>query len=194
MARVGSEGIFAKEIMGATIAWKNGKKSEVICAVMGGVDEILEPYKDKMSSSQFETQRTMLIKQRLINCIETKIIYLDAKQNFPAEHFSDVEKQLDKFYESTALPGLYKCCDVKSTRELDQKLRARGLSLEAREEELQGMGPGPGMREPANKTRRGNYVRSDVQLLSGTSGRLRNACPGKMGRTDGPVLEISQQA
>ena len=97
---------------------------------MGGVDEILEPYKDKMSSSQFETQRTMLIKQRLINCIETKIIYLDAKQNFPAEHFSDVEKQLDKFYESTALPGLYKCCDVKSTRELDQKLRARGLSLE----------------------------------------------------------------
>ncbi len=133
IARVGSEGIFADEIMGATIIWKNARKSEggVICVVVGGIDEVLEPYKDKMSASQYESARTMQIKQRLINCVETKIIYLDAKQNFPAEHFSDVEKQLDKFYQSTALPALYKCCEVKSIRELDQKLRSRGLSLES---------------------------------------------------------------
>jgi hypothetical protein len=132
MARVGSEGIFAKEVMGTTIGWKNGKKSEgsLICTIVGGIDEILEPYKSKMSASQFEAQRTMLIKQRLLNCVQTRIIYLDAKQNFPAEHFSDVEKQLDKYYETMALPALYKGCEVKSMRELDQKLRARGLSLE----------------------------------------------------------------
>ena len=132
IARVGSEGVFASEVMGTTIGWRNGKKSEgsLICTIVGGIDEILGPYKDKMSASQYETQRTMLIKQRLLNCIETRIIYMDAKQSFPAEHFSDVEKQLDKFYETTALPALYKCCEVKSMRELDQKLRARGLSLE----------------------------------------------------------------
>jgi hypothetical protein len=132
LARVGSEGIFANEITGSTIVWKNGKKSEggIVCVVMPGVDEILEPYKDKMPSSQLEIQRTMLIKQRLVTRIESKVIYLDAKQSFPAEHFPDIEKQLDKFFESAALPALYKCCEVKSPRELDQKLRGLGISLD----------------------------------------------------------------
>jgi hypothetical protein len=132
LARVGSEGIFANEITGSTIVWRNGKKSEggIVCVVMPGVDEILQPYKDKMSSSQLEIQRTMLIKQRLVTRIESKVIYLDAKQSFPAEHFPDIEKQLDKFFESAALPALYKCCEVKSPRELDQKLRGLGISLD----------------------------------------------------------------
>jgi PPIC-type PPIASE domain len=132
IARVGSEGIFASEIMGTSIVWKNAKKSEggVVCAIMDGIDELLEPYKDKMPASQFDKQRTLLIKQRLINRIESRIIYMDAKQSFPAEHFGEVEKQMDKFYESTALPALYKCCEVKSTTELDQKLHKRGLSLD----------------------------------------------------------------
>ena len=132
IARVGSEGIFASEIMGTSIVWKNAKKSEggVACAIMDGIDKLLEPYKDKMPASQFEMQRTMLIKQRLVNRIESKIIYLDAKQSFPAEHWPEIEKQMDKFYESTALPALYKCCDVKSTMELDKKLHNRGISLD----------------------------------------------------------------
>ena len=81
IARVGSEGIFASEIMGTSIVWKNAKKSEggVACAIMDGIDDLLEPYKDKMPASQFDMQRTLLIKQRLVNRIESKIIYLDAR-------------------------------------------------------------------------------------------------------------------
>jgi len=132
IARVGSEGIFASEIMGTSIVWKNAKKSEggVVCGIMDGIDDILEQYKDKIPPGQFDMQRTLLIKQRLINRIESKIIYLDAKQSFPAEHFPEIEKQMDKFYESTALPALYKCCEVKSTMELDKKLHKRGISLD----------------------------------------------------------------
>jgi hypothetical protein len=132
IARVGSEGIFASEIMGTSIVWKNAKKSEggVVCAIMDGIDDLLEQYKDKIPASQFDMQRTLLIKQRLINRIESKIIYLDAKQSFPAEHFPEIEKQMDKFYESTALPALYKCCEVKSTTELDKQLHKRGISLD----------------------------------------------------------------
>ncbi|MGA2797255.1 MAG: hypothetical protein ABSE63_06750, partial [Thermoguttaceae bacterium] len=130
IARVGSEGIFASEILGTSIAWKNVKKSEVACAIMDGIDDLLEQYKDKIPPGQFDMQRTLLIKQRLINRIESKIIYLDAKQSFPAEHWPEIEKQLDKFYESTALPALYKCCEVKSTTDLDKKLHKRGISLD----------------------------------------------------------------
>lgn len=128
LARVGSEGIFADEIVGATIVWKNGKN--LACIIMDGVDEILRPYKDKMTLNQFEIQRTMLIKQRLLTRIESKVIYLDAKQSFPADHFPEIDKQLDKFFASAAMPALYKCCDVKSPRDLDQKLRDRGISLD----------------------------------------------------------------
>jgi hypothetical protein len=132
IARVGSEGIFASEIMGTSIVWKNAKKSEggVVCAIMDGIDDLLEQYKDKMPPGQFDMQRTLLIKQRLVNRIESKIIYQDAKQSFPAEHFPEIEKQMDKFYESTALPALYKCCEVKSTTELDKILHKRGISLD----------------------------------------------------------------
>jgi hypothetical protein len=132
IARVGSEGIFAKEILGTTIVWKNVKKSEgdVACVIMDGIDDLLEQNKDKIPPSQFDMQRTLLIKQRLINRIESRIIYLDAKQSFPAEHFPEIEKQMDKFYESAAVPAMLKCCEVKSIMELDQKLHKRGLSLD----------------------------------------------------------------
>ncbi|MGD0519468.1 MAG: peptidylprolyl isomerase, partial [Thermoguttaceae bacterium] len=136
LGRVGSEAIFANEITGATIVWRNGKKSEggIVCVIIDGVDEILEQYKekykDKIPSSQLEIQRTMMIKERLVNRIESKVIYLDAKQSFPAEHFPEIEKQLDKFFESAALPALYKCCEVKSPRELDHKFRGRDISLD----------------------------------------------------------------
>jgi len=111
LARVGSEAIFAYEII-------------------GGVNEILEKYKDKIPPSQFDMQRAMLIKQRLMSRIETKLIYLDVKRTIPAERLPEVEKQITKYFESTELPNMLKRSGVESARELDQKLQSLGSSLD----------------------------------------------------------------
>ncbi len=111
LARVGSEAIFAYEIT-------------------GGVDEILEPYKDKFPASQLEAQRTLMIKQRLKSRIESKLIYQDARRTIPAEGITNAEKHIIEYFQSTELPKMLKRGKVESTTELDQKLRTLGSSLE----------------------------------------------------------------
>ncbi len=111
LARVGSESIFAYEIM-------------------GGVNEVLEKYKDKVSADQLDMLRTRLIKERLMSRIETKLVYLDVKQTIPAEHLPDVEKQITKYFDSSELPNMLKRSGAGSMTELDQKLRGLGSSLE----------------------------------------------------------------
>ena len=111
LARVGSEAIFAYEIIGS-------------------VNEVLEKYKDKIPPSQFDTQRTLLIKQRLMSRIESKLIYMDAKASIPAEGLANVDKQITKYFDSTELPNMLKRSGVASAKELDQKLRSLGSSLD----------------------------------------------------------------
>jgi len=108
---VGSEAIFAYEIM-------------------GGVNEVLERYKDKIPPDQLEMQRTMLIKQRLRSRIESKLIYQDVKRTIPAEGIAEVEKKIANHWDSTELPKMAKRAGVESTKELDQKLRSMGSSLD----------------------------------------------------------------
>lgn len=111
LARVGSEAIFAYEIT-------------------GGIDEILERYKDKVPPRQLEMQRTLMIKQRLKNRIETKLVYQDAKRTIPAEGLANVDKQISQYFETTELPNMLKRGGVETIKELDEKLRAMGSSLE----------------------------------------------------------------
>jgi len=111
IARVGSEAILESEINGA-------------------VNEILERNKDKIPPEQWEMQREVLIKQRLKSLIETKLISLDAKRNIPEEGWPNIEKQLSKQFEVDEVEKLIKKSGLNSRRELDQKLRALGTSLE----------------------------------------------------------------
>jgi hypothetical protein len=111
LARVGSDAIFAYEIM-------------------GGVNEVIEQYKDKIPPSQYDQIRTKLTKDRLLSRIQSKLIYLDAKSNIPPEGMTSVEKQIIKYFESNELPNMQKRSNVESAKELDQKLRSLGSSLE----------------------------------------------------------------
>lgn len=106
--------------------------SEVILAseVMGSVNETIEQHKTEIPASQLEQVRKMLIQQRLKPLIETKLIFLDAKHTIPAEAWPRVEKDLGRQFEEFELPSLMKKVGVSAPRELDQKLRAWGTSLD----------------------------------------------------------------
>lgn len=111
IARVGSEAILESEVAGA-------------------VNEIIEANKDKIPASQLEKQRELLVQQRLKNLIPTKLIYLDARRQIPAEGWTQVEKQLTQHFEEVQLERMIKGAKVGSAQELDEKLRALGTSLE----------------------------------------------------------------
>jgi parvulin-like peptidyl-prolyl isomerase len=111
LARVGSEAIFESE-------------------VAGSVNQIIEANKSRIPPSQIDAQRELLIQQRLKGVIETKLVFQDAKKTIPTEGWNSVEKQLTKHFEDTELERLKKNAGVETNRELDQRFRSFGTSLE----------------------------------------------------------------
>ncbi len=75
-------------------------------------------------------QRAAMLGQVLSRQIDTRSIYLDARQRIPAEGFAQVEKQVRQHYDEQELPKLREQLGVSSWAELDRALRARGTSLE----------------------------------------------------------------
>jgi parvulin-like peptidyl-prolyl isomerase len=117
LARIGSDAILESEVAGA---------------VNESVNEIVEKNKDKISPEQLEQLRTLRTQQRLKNLIDTKLIYQDAKHNIPTEGWAHIEQELSKQFEGEGgdLDKMMKKAGVGSRRELDQKLRSLGTSLE----------------------------------------------------------------
>lgn len=121
LARVGSEAILESE-------------------VAGFVNENLQKYKGKVSPEELEKGRELLTKHRLKDSIETKLVYQDAKHEIPTEGWSHIDDELRKEFEGESagpripqivtLETLMKRTGAGSRRELDQKLRSLGTSLE----------------------------------------------------------------
>jgi len=144
LARVGTEVVLASELIGGideALAREGSKLSpeaieakrqRILQEVQKGISELATGGVDRKMSSQTELQREMLIRQLLMQQIATKLIYCDARQTIPEENFPQVEENLSKKFDEIALEGLLKRYRVGSRRELDQKLRTMGSSLEKR--------------------------------------------------------------
>jgi hypothetical protein len=124
VARVGSEAILESELVIRSIDKNNN------CEVVGSVDYFLEKNKDKIPAGQFEAQRAMLVQQLLKGIVQTKLIYLDAKQTIPAEGWSHVQEQLSKEFENNELERMMKAAKVDTRSEFDRNLRSVGSSIE----------------------------------------------------------------
>ena len=106
--------------------------SEVILEsdVIGAVNELIEKNKDRIPPDQLETQRTILITEKLKSHIESKLILQDAKRTIPPEGWVRVQEQLKKAFEETQLEKMIQNAGVNTRHELDLKLRALGTSLD----------------------------------------------------------------
>jgi parvulin-like peptidyl-prolyl isomerase len=121
LARVGSEAVLRSE-------------------VAGFVNENLEKVKGKVPAEDFEKGRQLLTQRRLRELIQTRLAYQDAKRELPAENWPKIEDELRKEFEGElggpsapqiiTLEKLMKRAGVTSRRELDEKLRSLGTSLE----------------------------------------------------------------
>jgi parvulin-like peptidyl-prolyl isomerase len=106
--------------------------SEVILEsdVAGPVNDFLQANKDRIPANQVEATREYLIRKQLKNLIQNKLVYIDAKHTIPSEGWPQIEKQLDKVFEDGELEKMMKRVGVKSRRELDEKLKTLGTSVE----------------------------------------------------------------
>ncbi len=102
----------------------------LLSEVTEGLDQLIEANRGRMADEELERQRQLLIQQRVKSRIDMKLIYYDAKRTIPEERLPDVEKQVSEQFDKSELPRLMKQLKVASRRELDEKLRELGSSLE----------------------------------------------------------------
>jgi len=122
VARVGTEAILESDL----IVRGGPPNFEVI----GSVAALIEANKDSIPPDQMDMQRKMLIKKTLQGIVQSKMIYLDAKQKIPAEGMTQFESQLTKLFEEEELDRMMKHAGVGTRQELNQKLLALGTSVE----------------------------------------------------------------
>ena len=141
----------------------------------------------------WKRSRTLLIKQRLQNHIETLLINQDAKRTIPSEGWC-------------ARPGATRQ-RVRGSRvgEDDEAVGRRHAPRVGRPtprlRHLAGKGEagvlqaraGPPVGRSANQAQRRSHLGPDAHLLPEAPSRFHQAGPGEVGGADGQFLEISQQ-
>ena len=106
--------------------------SEVILEsdVAGPVNDFINTNKDRIPPEQLDEVRESLVKKQLDNQIQGKLIFLDAKSTIPSEGWPQIEKKVEQVFEDTEVDKMLKRVGASSRRELDEKLRKLGTSLE----------------------------------------------------------------
>jgi len=115
LAKVGNQVILASEVMPAV--------DEMLARIPQ--DELAQ-----FSERQLEIQKKALIWKLLQSHIETKLIYEDAQRTIEAERLTEIEKHISEHFDKEELPKRIEKAQVGSRRELDEKLRGMGTSLE----------------------------------------------------------------
>ncbi len=96
----------------------------------GAVNEFIQTKKSQIPPEELEKVRDLAIQKRLRELTDTKLIYQDAKREIPSEGWPHIETDLSREFEEFELEKMMKRAGVGSRRELDQKLRSLGTSLE----------------------------------------------------------------
>ncbi|MGQ9504572.1 MAG: peptidylprolyl isomerase [Thermogutta sp.] len=110
LARVGTDVILAEEIIGA-------------------VNEMLLPYRNKVPASVLEQYKQQLMRRLLWQRVEMKLVYQDAKRHLPPEAIEHFEKEVGKLFEEKELPDRLKKMGWNSPQEFDAHLKSLGSSL-----------------------------------------------------------------
>ncbi len=114
---------------GAQIVARVGSEVILYGDVIPGINEIRQANKGKISDEQLDAQIKNLLKQRLPQHVETKLVYYDAKRTIPEENFPRIEESLGKQFEKVEIKRLMERSESGSRRELEEKLRKMGSSI-----------------------------------------------------------------
>jgi hypothetical protein len=172
--------------------------------IMPTIDQMLAPVLEKMSpeeirsqQAQIDEQKQKLLQQSLGNSIETKLLYLDFLRSLPDEKRKEIlptitKRAEEQFYEKQ-LPDALKRAKLESAIEVGPELRKFGSSLAAQRRMFVERISGPIGVGAEDRLRTGSHAPGDAGLLPRTSGRLRTARAGAMGKTDRPFRPVSEQ-
>jgi len=110
LGRVGSEVILAKEV-----SW--------------GIAELRAQNKD-VPRDLLEAKIREILKQRVAQKIEERLIIQDAQRTIPKDNFPKIRENVAREFEASQIPRLMKSTGARTREELDRLLEASGSSIE----------------------------------------------------------------
>ncbi len=110
LGRVGSEVILAKEV-----SW--------------GIPELRAQNKDA-PQELLEAKIREILKQRVAQKIEERLIVQDAQRTIPKDNFPKIRENVAREFEASQIPRLMKATGARTREELDRLLEASGSSIE----------------------------------------------------------------
>jgi len=93
--------------------------------------EILTKQKMQIPPDQKEEIYAVLNRQMLQQMINTKLVYNDAMRTIPKEGITQITANINQGFDKEQLPELMKTNSATTRQELEEKLRAKGTSLDS---------------------------------------------------------------
>jgi len=130
MAKIEKTPVISAEVCEqATVLARVGGDVILAGEILGVVNEMLLPYRDKVPGSVFEQYKQQLMRRLLLQRVEMKLVYQDAKRHLPPEAIEHFEKEVGKLFDEKELPDRLKKMGLNSPQEFDARLKALGSSL-----------------------------------------------------------------
>jgi parvulin-like peptidyl-prolyl isomerase len=142
LARVGSDVVTSGDVLAGIdellernkdkldAGQRDKQRAMIVATVETGLGQLLAHISEPNPADYVDTQARMIIQQIIRQIVQTKLVYEDFHRNVPAESLPGVEKQLQKEFQDKELTKLLKRENVQSRKELEERLRARGSSLD----------------------------------------------------------------
>ncbi len=118
---------------GARVLAMVGDQTILASDLLTQINESLLPYKDQASEAELNALRDRLMRERLPQLIERKLIFYDFVKDIPFDQLPKIEHDVFKYFNEDHLPKILKERKLRSAAEFDAKLRSLGSSLAAQQ-------------------------------------------------------------
>ncbi|GIW92154.1 MAG: peptidylprolyl isomerase [Pirellulaceae bacterium] len=125
--------LWAEPFEEAKIVARVGDEVILLGDVLGPVNMVLAPYRDRLPEAEFQQQRELLLEQHVRVAVENKLLYLAFLRDIPPDKKSEalpkIWQEVHRRFDESELPQLLEKHRVASEPELDAFFRQFGWSL-----------------------------------------------------------------
>lgn len=115
----------------AEIVARVGPDVILLADVSESFDEIRAQNKDRAAPEVIEAQLREIMKKRVEQRVEIKLLYQHVVRTVPSEQLPKIKEQVADMFEKKQVPDLMKQLKVDSRRDLEEKMASMGTSLDS---------------------------------------------------------------
>ena len=119
----------AKPIEGGEIVARVDGQIILASDVLWQVNQIIQANRDRIPPHEFDKARQALLRQQVMQLIDTKLLYADFQRNVPVENIPNIEKNLNEPFDSHEVPRLIELLEVEDQLALVNRLEELESSL-----------------------------------------------------------------